>query len=340
MSSASDRSSVRRWVVPVVLCLATALASTWAHAQPSAADKETARNLMIQGNERYEAKDFAAALKAYSAANDIMHVPSTSVAVALAHAELGQLVEARDQALEAARYPKRDSEPEAFQNAREEAAALADKLALRIPSLQVTVQGVRPGVAPDVRIDDVSVPYTAVGLSRRVNPGVHRLVVSAPGYEDASAPIQLQETEKRTITIALKPMSPPVASAPVPAASQRPAPSPGTSPIVYVGLAVGAAGIITGSVTGLVAFSKATDIKQDCDGNACPQSREADANSAKSIAATSTVAFGVGAAGLGVALVGWLASRGTSGAQSTASIPTPRMVPLIGVGQAGMSCLF
>jgi hypothetical protein len=308
MTSASERCKVAvRLVMPIALFLATGLASPSVQAEPSAADRETARNLMTQGNELYEVKNFAAALKAYSAANDIMHVPSTSVAVALAYAELGHLVEARDRALEAARYPKRENEPEAFQNARQEAAALADKLAVRIPSLEVAVRGPRPGDAVDVRIDDVSVPYTAAGLARRVNPGVHHVVVSAPGYDAVSGPIQLQEAEKRTVTVTLKPtpVARPVASASTARPLQRPAPAHPTSPLVYVGLGVGAAGIVTGSVTGLMAFSRASDVKRHCEGSVCPQSIEADADSAKSVAITSTVAFGVGAAGLGVALIGW-----------------------------------
>src|SRR5262249_44553309 len=51
---------------------------------PSAADRETARKLLDDGDAAFEKKDYDGALKAYAAAHAIMHVPTTGIEVAKA----------------------------------------------------------------------------------------------------------------------------------------------------------------------------------------------------------------------------------------------------------------
>ena len=49
-----------------------------AHADPSAADKETARALMNEGRTDRDKGDLKAAVKAFAAADALMHVPTTA----------------------------------------------------------------------------------------------------------------------------------------------------------------------------------------------------------------------------------------------------------------------
>src|SRR4051812_35729561 len=80
---------------------ASLLVASGARAQtPSAADKESARALMDTGDEKSDAKDYAAALKAYQAADALVHFPMTGLAVARVQERLGQLLEARDAAIQ------------------------------------------------------------------------------------------------------------------------------------------------------------------------------------------------------------------------------------------------
>src|SRR5436190_23509399 len=55
-----------------------------ARAEPSAADKETARSLMDEGDRKFAAKDYKGALDAYQGAHAIMGVPTTGLEVAKA----------------------------------------------------------------------------------------------------------------------------------------------------------------------------------------------------------------------------------------------------------------
>ena len=76
--------------------LTASLAARAAHADPNAADRETARELMQQGRDLRDKNDLKGALQRFKAADDIMHVPTTALPLAQVQADLGLLVEARD----------------------------------------------------------------------------------------------------------------------------------------------------------------------------------------------------------------------------------------------------
>lgn len=202
---ASDRLAA---VLTVVLGLA---ATAPAFAEPSAADRETARTLMKQGDEKAAARDFGGALKAYQAAHAIMQVPTTGLAVAKAQIELGHLLDAHESLLQVARLPKEPNESAKLAAAREEAAQLAQKLVDRIPAMIITVDGPTEGV--EVRVDGALVPPAALGAPRKGDPGTHVVTAAANGFATATASIFLREgsTEK----VALKMV--PGLSTPVPA---------------------------------------------------------------------------------------------------------------------------
>jgi hypothetical protein len=158
---------------------------------------------MKRGDERFAAKDFAGALKAYQAAHAIMQVPTTGLAVAKALKERGQLVEARDMLLQLARLPKDPSETAALAKAREEAAALAQSLADRIPSVVITIDGASDGV--EVQVDGEVVPPAVLGAPRKVNPGSHVITASSGGHVLASRTLASKEGARDQVALKLPP---------------------------------------------------------------------------------------------------------------------------------------
>ena len=76
----------------VALGLTVALGLGTAHAEPSAADRQTARTLLIKGRNKLKAGDAEGALADFRAAHAIMHVPPTGLDLARAQVALGQLV--------------------------------------------------------------------------------------------------------------------------------------------------------------------------------------------------------------------------------------------------------
>jgi hypothetical protein len=186
------------------LALAGLLAQNTALAEPSLADKETARTLMKEGDDKFAAKDFAGALKAYQAAHAIMNVPTTGLPLAKAQIERGLLVEARDTLLQVSRHPKEAGEKPAFAQARDEAAQLAQKIADRIPSVQINVEGPSAGVQIDVTVDGVAVPPATLGTPRKVNPGQHTISASASGFQTATKNVTLKEGDNEKVSFQLK----------------------------------------------------------------------------------------------------------------------------------------
>ena len=187
------------------LFAASLSASPGAFAQPSSADKETARNLMKEGDAKFASKDYAGALKAYEAAHAIMQVPSTGLPLARAQLERGLLVEARDTLLQVARHPKEATEPAAYAKAREEATELSQKIAPRIPSVIIAVEGAPSGDAVEVKVDGAVVSPAALSAPRKVNPGSHTITAAASGFKTATANLNLKEGETEKVKLKLVP---------------------------------------------------------------------------------------------------------------------------------------
>lgn len=303
-----------------VLALVATLAST-AAAEPTAADRETARGLMDQGKARIAENDLPGALRAFSGAHAIMNVPTTGIALAKAQLAVGQLIEARATLLSVVALPPGPNESAPFAAARAEAETLAAELAVRIPAIVVLLRGDPQN--PVVTVDGSRIPAAALGLPLKVNPGKHKLTASAPGYRDAVVEVGVVERESKDVSVTLEKAARD-AAAPVPVASaqpttrpapRRPPPEPAPrspdedtsgkeatsmSPWVYRGLAIATGGVIVGSVAGVISLSKTSSAKESCEANVCPPSARGDVDSARTFATISNVGFGFALVGLAV----------------------------------------
>ncbi len=110
--------------------------------------------------------------------------------------------------------------------------------------------------------------------------------------------------------------------------------------LAWIGFGVGAAGVVTGSVTGLLAISSFNSAKSNgCVGNRCPPASYGDLDTANTMATVSTVSFvvaGLGV-GLGVASIFLISSAPSEpAAASVASVASVRMRPWFGPGSAGL----
>jgi hypothetical protein len=294
-----------------------------AHAQPSAAEKTRAGQLMGQGEAFEAAESLESALTAYRHADEIMGVPSTRVAVARVLATLGRLIHAREVAAQVTRMPVTPQEPTAFVRARSEAARLVGDLDRRIPTLTVVVTA----TAPVVTIDGVGVSSEEATM---LDPGPHSVSASAPGCHPVRQNVELAEGERRRISLELRPVPVPTPKPPPP--RHVPAPDRETPTLAYVALGVGGLGIGAGAITGLMSISRAGQLKDECGGSVCPIARKQELEDAKTLGWVSNVGFGVGLIGVGVGVLALSASREQreGGARGT------REVTLIGPGQIGI----
>lgn len=344
-------------IVLVSATLAAALAADLtaesARAEPTAGDRETARQLMDAGSDLRDKKDLKGALQRFKAADDIMHVPTTGLEVARTQAPLGLLVEARDTIARIRLIPQKPNEPAPFKEARVKAEQLDAWLDGRVPALTVVVHGARAGQPLSVSLDGVSVPAAVVGLPRAVDPGHHVVVVKTEGAE-GQQDVDVREGERKPVDVTLVPS--PTAHAAASAPPPQPGPattsvpveeSPAPAPIshapgafTYVSGALAGAGLVVGTVTGVMSWSKTSSLASACPGHVCPPASYSSYDAASSLATISTLSFVAGGVGACLAVISLVVGHEEKSEVAPTS-PTPpaarlRVSPWIGAGAAGL----
>lgn len=278
-------------LLAALLCCSLALP---AGAEPSAAEKETARGLVRTGRVKLERGDLEAALADFRAAHEIMNVPTTGLELGKAQAKLGMLVEALDTLLAVTRMPVTRGEPLAFRRARIEAGKLAQELGPRVPAVRLKLTGEAAGDAV-VSIDGQALPPQLVGSPYKVNPGVHQVLATAAGGAEARAQIHLDEGQAREVVLNLVTPAP---AKPEPQAESE------THPLVWAGLGLAGLGAVAGSITGGLALSKHADVAIRCPGGQCPPETHDDLSAGLTLGTVSTIMFVAAGVGAAAAVVG------------------------------------
>jgi hypothetical protein len=302
---------------------------------------------MAEGRADRDKGDLQGALRAFAGADAIMHVPTTGVELARAQAALGQIVEARDTALRVMRLPEGPKEPAPFKAARESASALNDELESRIPSLRILVTGVPEGMRPRVTLDGAIVPGEVLGQSRKLDPGHHTIVAKA-GTAEGKQEVDVAEKESKEVSVDLPAQAPPPPEAEA-APAEQPAPQPATPApepfvftraMVYGGFGLAGAGVVLGTITGIVSLSTTSGIKNsgNCVGDTCGPPEYGAISSANAMATISTVSFVAAGIGAVAGVVGLLMQSPATPANpdvQTASA-TLKVEPWLGIGSAGL----
>lgn len=299
---------------------------------------------MDEGDAKRDKNDLKGALKSYQAADAIMNVPTTSIEVARTQAALGLLLESRETLAKILRTAPKPGEPPAFANARKAAETLNAELGTRIPSVIVVVQNAEPGSTPQITFDGEAVPAAAAQAPRKVNPGKHT-VIAKSGANEKTEDVTVAEKETKTVTIDLAKKivaPPPVVDEPEAATPSKP--GSGWKIVMWSGFAVGAVGVGVGSVTGIMAFSKTSDVEGKCPTpTTCPRAEQSNLDSARSMGTISTVMFIVGGAGIGVGILGLVMSNKSNGdtvPPSSAATARVRVRPEVGPTWMGLSGSF
>ena len=282
-------------------------------AEPSAAQKETARSLMTEGRDLREQRDLPGALARFQAAHAIMGVPTTGFELARAQADLTLLVEARSTIRQILATPPEAGEPAPFQEARTKAEALDAELESRIASLRFVLHGIPPGSLMSLTVDGEVVAPAAVGMPFRLNPGEHHIEAKAP-RASATSSVTVGEHDRIDVNLDFEP------DATSPETPHRGASAAaavdGVPALLYAAGGVAAAGLLVGSVTGVMALSKKHDAQAGCRDGQCPPSTWPDLDRAHSLATVSSVGFIVAGVSIGVGVGSWFFSRSQGTAAS------------------------
>jgi hypothetical protein len=193
----------------------------------------------------------------------------------------------------------------------EEAEHRARELEPRLPRLIVTLADEAPR-GSEVERDGTVLGNASLGTAASVDPGIHVVVVKAPGRKDARFEVRLGEAEKRSIVVNASPADP--SSPTEPSTSGT-----GKRTLVYAGLGVGAVGLAVGAVTGIMAFAKADKLKDLCPQYECENQKLIDENqsSGRTLGIVSTAGFIVAGMGAAVFLVGWFSNSGSDTANAS-----------------------
>ena len=309
-----------------------------AYAQRTAADLESARQLYNQGIGMRDAGDLRGALEKFRAAHALGNTPVTGVELCRTHAAIGQPVEAREVCLGVGRIPPSPQETQRSQDARIEAARIAEDMKARMGSIRLKIFGVPPGRDPLVTVDGVAVPPPALNEPRAVNPGSHVVTAKVGTGAETRATLETKEGESRDLELRVYP-------------GPDPAPGPGPGPMPLRpeerphdaregksnGLAVasfvvaGIAGVI-GVAGGLAAMDAKSELDDKCPQKRCGREDHDTLDSGQTWANVSTAAFVVG----GIALVAGLVSIATTSSRSGKAPPASS----ISLGPGGIRASF
>jgi len=205
------------------------------------------------------------------------------------------------------------------------------KLKPTVPTLTLLLPANAPA-GTSVTRNGVLLQGAALGLALPSDPGEYVVVTRTPGGAERLVTIAVAPGEAKRVALEVSTETPAAAAAAIaPAAGATPsgngpndAPATPTeshhskTPAYIVG-AVGVAGIVVGSVTGILVFGKKSTVRDECSDHVCSEDGLSAANSAQSLAMVSNVGFGVGIAGLATATILLLTAPSAETTGSTAS---------------------
>lgn len=272
------------------LALVLILVGATAHAQSA---KERAAQLFEEGRAALKARQFREACRALNESQQLDPAPGTALNLALCSEQLGKLATALTY------YQSVISELPASDERAKFASEQVVLLDPRVPRLTIAPA---PGIpeAASIALDGVGVAAADLGKPLPVDPGDHVIDVRAPGREDRSYKVALEEASTRVVDVSAGP-----APSLVDDGAARPV-DDGMSTLQIAGIAVGGAGVaglVIGGVMGGLVLSRKSTVDEQCDDELCDTQEGIDAASEGATFSTvSTVAFVVGAAALGAGI--------------------------------------
>lgn len=260
--------------------------------------RQQARALALEGIERFEKERWAEAHERLGRAFELYPAPTVALLDGKALEKLGRLVEAEAMFRRAAEMPVDDESPKPFLRAVREAERERARVAALVPSLTIEVRGATP--AHTVTVNGVAVPSEAWGQPQAFDPGSYTVVAKRGASVERSEQLTLAPKSQVSLILTL-----PASGAP--RTSPPPAPTgpaePRSATLTWTALGIGAAGVATGIVAGLVMQNARSSLDAECTPG-CPESSRATLSRFRTARTVSTVGYSAGAVGLGIGL--WL----------------------------------
>lgn len=265
--------------------------NTPALAQQAGSRSSEAERLFREGRSLVDKGDFANACPKFAESEKLDPAPGTLLSLADCEEREKHLVKAKEHyTLAASGFPKNDPR-RAFATGR----AQAIEKRLSHPTFRLPPDAPADTV---VTINDAPLPRSDLGAATTMDPGEVRVKVAVVGRQDKVVVVTLGEGESKTIDIEPGPPVPvTVEPTPKPSSASNatlttasPSRTDTKRTIAFVALGVGGASLIVGGVTGVLAASRASTVKDHCDDNyICDSEGVSAASSGRLFAPLSTV---------------------------------------------------
>jgi hypothetical protein len=305
-----------------------------ARAEPTEADRATARSLASEGYDALERKDYATAVDRFRHADALVHAPTIGVDLARALVGLGRYVEAYERYELVIREGVPKSAPVSWKQAVEDAQREVADLEPRLGWIVIHVMG---PLDPQVTIDGEDVPEGSIGVRRAADPGKRTVRASAPGFDPATQVVAIKEGQEQVVTLVLKhsPAAPHAVTPPPQPVEAAPPPHHVSRVPAWIAFGVGGAGLVVGSVTGIMALNLHSELSPKCPGNSCPPDLQSDVNRYHTLGTISGIGFGVAVAGAATGAVLLVTGAANEHASKRAVL-----WPVVGLGEIGMAGRF
>lgn len=301
--------------------------------EASAAETAAARALAVDGLKLARAGNCTEAVPKLERAEKLYHSTVVASRLGECYVDVGRLVEGTEVLRKVLRDPQPSEPGSALVKALERAQRVLDAAMPRIAGLTIKLANI-PDVS--IKVDGSVVASALLDTEIPSDPGEHTVEASAPGYLTSTTRVSVAAGERRSVTLTLTrdpnarvSVEPRAGAVPIglgPIGTTPPSklatagvvaqPAPPVVPnrtAAYLSFGLGGAGLVTGAVLGLMTFQRHKDLDSSCPDRVCSLDRQGDLDRAKRLGNFSTIAVGVGAAGVALGtLLYFTAGAGSS----------------------------
>jgi hypothetical protein len=258
----------------------------------SAVQRDQAQALFQRAKKLYDAKNYAESLTQFRAAMDIVASPNARLYVARCLREMGKLVEAYVEfdrtAVEATEHAREDSRyARTGPSARTERDALAAKLGF------VRIHVVHPNDSEKLTVAGEEIQRAGWSEPVPVMPGDVEIRLMGGASPPITRTVTIAAGEKRSVDLDAAPAAVAVVDANAPTEGRA-----GLRPYAYVAAGIGAAGLLTFAISGILSDVTYGDLGSQCGSGPCPASKQSEVSRGQTEQTVADVGLAFGLAGL------------------------------------------
>lgn len=283
----------------VALCLATAAPAARAAGasleSATPAQKKTAGEHFMAGMKAFDANKYDEALQAFRDSYRSVASPNSHLMIARTLVKLGRLGEAYEEYEKTQKEAEEDAKVDKkYAKAGKSAADERDALRSKIALLSVQVTGA--GGGDQLTVGGRQIDQADWSKPVPVDPGnVDVVLESASGKTTRK---QVTATAGGTPTVQIAPAAPAAATAKSETKADVSTSGIDKRTLAYIAGGVGAAGLVTFGVFGILNNSKYGDLKDACPDNSCPPGKKSEADTGRTYQTVANVGLVVGIVGL------------------------------------------